>query len=62
MEIFQDADYVYSDVYDDFYEDDFLTAIVVIPDDRDLEITETFSIKGLSGSTDAAVNTKDMRL
>lgn len=30
MEIFQDTDYVYSDVYGDFYEDNFLRAIVAI--------------------------------
>lgn len=62
MEIFQDADYIYSDVYGDFYEDNFLRAIVAIPEDRDLEISRTFFINYESGSTDAAVNTKNMRM
>ena len=62
MEIFQDTDYVYSDVYDDFYEDNFLRPIVAIPEDRDLEISKTFFINYESGSTDAAVNTKNMRM
>ena len=44
MEIFQDADYIYSDVYGDFYEDNFLRPIVVIPEDRDLEISKTFLV------------------
>ena len=62
MEIFQDSDYVYSDVYGDFDEDNFLRAIVSIPEDRDLEISKTFFINYESGSIDAAVNTKDMRM
>ena len=62
MEIFQDTDYIYSDVYGDFYEDNFLRAIVAIPEDRDLEIPRIFFINHKSGSTDAAVNTKNMRM
>ena len=58
MEIFQDTDYVYSDVYGDFYKDDFLRAIVNVPENRDLKISTNYK----SGSTDAAVNTKNMRM
>ena len=42
MEIFQDTDYIYSDVYGDFFEYNFLRAIVAIPEDRELEISKTF--------------------
>ena len=42
MEIFHNTDYIYSDVYDDFYDDNFLRAIVAIPEVRELEIAKTF--------------------
>ena len=58
MEIFQDTDYVYSDVYGDFYKDDFLRAIINVPENRDLKISTNYK----SGSIDAAVNTKNMRM